>query len=66
VTRPAATIDVVYGEDRARLSRKNGAENMSIVRTIAMNLLRNAPTQTRTALHHHARRFSPSLEITVK
>jgi predicted transposase YbfD/YdcC len=39
------TLDVVYGEDRARISRKNGAENVSIVRKIAMNLLRNAPTR---------------------
>lgn len=39
------TLDVVYGEDRARISRKNGAENMSIVRKIAMNLLRSAPTR---------------------
>jgi predicted transposase YbfD/YdcC len=39
------TLDVVYGEDRARISRKNGAENMSIVRKIAMNLLRSVPTR---------------------
>lgn len=36
---------MVHGEDRARISRKNGAENMSLVRKIAMNLLRNAPTR---------------------
>jgi predicted transposase YbfD/YdcC len=39
------TLDVVYGEDRARISRKNGAENMSTVRKIVMNLLRSTPTR---------------------
>lgn len=45
VNRLHWTQDVVYGEDRARISRKNGAENVSIVRKIAMNLLRSAPTR---------------------
>jgi hypothetical protein len=35
----------MYGEDPARISRKNAPENMSIVRKIAMILLRNAPTR---------------------
>jgi hypothetical protein len=39
------TLDVVYGEDRGRISRESGAEDMSIVREIAMNLLRNTVTQ---------------------
>src|SRR5690606_21676274 len=30
-------LDVTFGEDRARISRKNGAENMSVMRKMAMN-----------------------------
>jgi predicted transposase YbfD/YdcC len=37
-------LDVVFGEDRSRVTRKNGAENLGIVRKIAMNLLRASPT----------------------
>jgi predicted transposase YbfD/YdcC len=37
-------LDVVFGEDRSRITRKNGAENLGIVRKIAMNLLRASPT----------------------
>jgi predicted transposase YbfD/YdcC len=36
-------LDVSFGEDRARIGRKNGAENMSVMRKIAMNLLQRAP-----------------------
>lgn len=37
-------LDVSFGEDRARIGRKNGAENMSLMRKIAMNLLQRAPS----------------------
>lgn len=36
-------LDVTFGEDQARMSRKNGAENMSVMRKMAMNLLTRAP-----------------------
>lgn len=36
-------LDVSFGEDRARIGRSNGAENMSVMRKIAMNLLQRAP-----------------------
>ena len=36
-------LDVSFGEDRARIGKKNGAENMSVMRKIAMNLLQRAP-----------------------
>jgi predicted transposase YbfD/YdcC len=36
-------LDVTFGEDRARVGRKNGAENLAIVRKIAINLLKNTP-----------------------
>ena len=36
-------LDVTFGEDRARMSRKNGAENLSVMRKMAMNLLKRAP-----------------------
>ena len=38
-------LDVSFGEDRARIGRKNGAENMSLMRKIAMNLLQRAPSR---------------------
>jgi predicted transposase YbfD/YdcC len=37
-------LDVTFGEDRARIRRKNGAENMSAMRKIAMNMLTRAPS----------------------
>lgn len=36
-------LDVSFGEDRARIGRKHGAENMSAMRKIAMNLLQRSP-----------------------
>jgi predicted transposase YbfD/YdcC len=36
-------LDVSFGEDGSRIGRKNGAENMSVMRKIAMNLLQRAP-----------------------
>jgi predicted transposase YbfD/YdcC len=36
-------LDVSFGEDRARIGPKNGAENMSVMRKIAMNSLQRAP-----------------------
>jgi predicted transposase YbfD/YdcC len=51
-------LDVVFGEDRSRISRKNGAENLGIVRKIAMNLLRNAPTRTGRAASTPMKRIS--------
>ena len=37
-------LDVTFGEDHARISRKQGAESMSVMRKLAMNLLTRAPT----------------------
>lgn len=36
-------LDVTFGEDHARVARKHGAESMSFMRKMAMNLLRRAP-----------------------
>jgi len=36
-------LDVTFGEDRARISRKQGAESMTVMRKLAMNLLTRAP-----------------------
>jgi predicted transposase YbfD/YdcC len=36
-------LDVTFGEDHARISRRSGAESMSAMRKIAMNLLGRAP-----------------------
>jgi predicted transposase YbfD/YdcC len=38
-------LDVTFGEDHARVGRKNGAENLAVVRKIAINLLKNAPVK---------------------
>lgn len=37
-------LDVTFGEDRARLSRKNGAQNVATMRKLALNLLTRAPS----------------------
>lgn len=37
-------LDVTFGEDRARIGRRNGAENMATMRKIAMNMLTRAPS----------------------
>jgi len=36
-------LDVTFGEDHARISRKHGAESMAVMRKLAMNLLTRAP-----------------------
>jgi predicted transposase YbfD/YdcC len=36
-------LDVTFGEDHARISRKQGAESMAVMRKLAMNLLTRAP-----------------------
>lgn len=40
-------LDVTFGEDRARIAKKNGAENLALVRKIALNMLHNAPVLTK-------------------
>ena len=37
-------LDVTFGEDRARISKRNGAENLSALRKMALNMLTNAPS----------------------
>ena len=34
-------LDVTFGEDRSRIARKNGAENLAVLRKVALNLLKN-------------------------
>lgn len=36
-------LDVTFGEDHARISRRYGAESMSVMRKLALNLLSRAP-----------------------
>lgn len=36
-------LDVTFGEDHARISRKHGAESMAVMRKLAVNLLTRAP-----------------------
>jgi len=38
-------LDVTFGEDHARIGRKHGAENLALVRKMAINLLKNAPVK---------------------
>jgi predicted transposase YbfD/YdcC len=40
-------LDVTFGEDRARIAKKNGAENMAGMRKMAVNLIKNAPLRGR-------------------
>ena len=41
-------LDVTFGEDHARIAKRNGAENLSLVRKVALNLLQNAPRPGKT------------------
>lgn len=38
-------LDVTFGEDRTKIAKKNGAENLSLVRKSALNMLQNAPAR---------------------
>lgn len=40
-------LDVTFGEDRARVAKKNGAENLALLRKIALNMLQHAPTPSK-------------------
>jgi predicted transposase YbfD/YdcC len=42
-------LDVTFGEDRTKIAKKNGAENLALVRKIALNLLRAAPARGKRA-----------------
>ena len=37
-------LDVTFGEDRSTISKRNGAENLSALRKMALNMLTNAPS----------------------
>ena len=34
-------LNVTFGEDHSRIARKNGAENLAVLRKLALNLLKN-------------------------
>jgi len=36
-------LDVTFGEDRARVTHRNAAENLALLRKVALNLLKRAP-----------------------
>jgi predicted transposase YbfD/YdcC len=38
-------LDVTFGEDQARISKKNGAENLALLRKLALNLLQKTPAK---------------------
>ena len=40
-------LDVTFGEDRARIAKKNGTENLALVRKLALHLLKRAPERKR-------------------
>jgi len=37
-------LDTTFGEDRVRIDRRNGAENLALIRKVALNLLQQAPS----------------------
>ncbi|MDR0377492.1 MAG: ISAs1 family transposase [Spirochaetaceae bacterium] len=57
------SLDVVFGEDRARVSRGHGPENLNILRKTALSLLRAAPLPEKhiTRMSGPKRRFAASL-----
>ncbi len=38
-------LDVTFGEDRTKIAKRNGAENLSLARKIALNMLQNTPAR---------------------
>lgn len=60
-------LDVTFGEDRARIKAKNGAQALSTLRKIAMGLARRAPEGKRkTSLVGKMRRASWSFETLLR
>jgi predicted transposase YbfD/YdcC len=41
------SLDVSFGEDRSRIRQGHSAQNLSLVRKVALNLLRHEPTVKR-------------------
>ena len=38
-------LDVTFGEDQTRVSKRNGAENLALLRKAALNMLKHAPLE---------------------
>lgn len=38
-------LDVTFGEDHTRVSKRNGAENLSLLRKMALNMLKHTPAE---------------------
>lgn len=53
-------LDVVFHEDAARNRVKNSAENMAVLRPIALNLLKQTPTRKKTSVK--GKRFKAGLD----
>ncbi len=46
-------LDVIFNEDQSRLRKDNGAENFSILRRIALNILRRHPSKGSLNVKRH-------------
>ena len=51
-------LDVTFGEDDSRVQQRNAAANLAVVRRLALNLLKQEPTQMSVA----KKRFAAALD----
>ena len=55
-------LDVVFKEDESRVRKNNGAKNQSIIKKIAMNILKKE-TVTKKKISKNRKRFKAALDI---
>ncbi|MDP7179462.1 MAG: ISAs1 family transposase [Verrucomicrobiota bacterium] len=42
-------LDVTFGEDHTRVSKRNGAENLALIRKMALNMIKHTPVNGRSS-----------------
>ncbi len=56
------TLDVTFGQDKSRIRTGNGAENMGVLRHIAINILKNAPYAKKSSPSNNLKRMRAAMD----
>ena len=56
------TLDVTFNQDKSRIRTGNGAENMGILRHIAVNILKNAPNAKKSSPSNNLKRMRAAMD----
>jgi predicted transposase YbfD/YdcC len=56
------TLDVTFGQDKSRIRTGNGAENMGVLRHIAINILKNAPNAKKSSPSNNLKRMRAAMD----